>query len=182
MRKLIFNKPMDFFQRRAENQLLSVAEVCMEQTTEYQRARASLENYGVFASGTLGRSMRPLFREGKDVVIVRRCEHPPKKYDLVLYGRGEKCVLHRVIRKRGTLNLIRGDNTYHIEKIEDSEILGILMEFDRADKHHTVDECGYRIYSRIWTAIYPIRYAWVCFRSFCIRAVRKIIPKRRNNK
>ncbi len=154
----------------------------MEQTTEYQRARASLDAHGVFASSTLGRSMRPLFREGKDIVIVKKCEQSPKKYDVVLYGRGEKCVLHRVIKKQGSLNLIRGDNTYHIERIEDSEILGILMEFDRGGKHHTVEQIGYKAYSRIWNLIYPLRHAFVFIRSACIRAVRKIFPKRRKTK
>ena len=129
----------------------------MQETTEYARAMASFENYGVFASGTLGRSMRPLFREGRDVVIVQKCTAPPKKYDVVLYERAGKCVLHRVIKKEGDINLIRGDNTYAIERIRDSEIIGILMEFDRGDKHYTVDNRIYKIYSVVWNAIYPIR-------------------------
>ena len=129
----------------------------MQETTEYARAMASFETYGVFASGTLGRSMRPLFREGRDVVIVQKCTAPPKKYDVVLYERAGKCVLHRVIKKEGDINLIRGDNTYAIERIRDSEIIGILMEFDRGDKHYTVDNRIYKIYSVVWNAIYPIR-------------------------
>ena len=154
----------------------------MEQTTEYQRARASLDAHGVFASSTLGCSMRPLFREGKDIVIVKKCERPPKKYDVVLYGRAGKCVLHRVVKKCGSLNLIRGDNTYHIERIEDCEILGVLMEFDRGGRHHTVEEKGYLAYSRFWNLIYPIRYAIVHHRSLLARGARKIFPKRRKTK
>ena len=153
----------------------------MEGTNEYQRAIASLDAYGVFASGTLGRSMRPLFREGKDVVIVRKCERSPKKYDVVLYGRAGKCVLHRVVRKRKDLNLIRGDNTYRMEYVKDSQILGILMEFDRGGKHHTVEERFYKLYSVIWTAIYPLRYFYVCARSFAARVFRKIFSKRRGD-
>ncbi len=129
----------------------------MEETTEYMRAMASFEKYGVFASGTLGRSMRPLFREGRDVVIVQKCTVIPKKYDVVLYERAGKCVLHRVIKKDGDINLIRGDNTYVIERIHNSEIIGILMEFDRGNRHYTVDNRIYKIYSVVWNAIYPIR-------------------------
>ena len=151
----------------------------MEGKNEYQRARASLEAYGVFASGTLGTSMRPLFREGKDVVIVCKNHMPPRKYDVVLYGRSGKCVLHRVIRKKGDLNLIRGDNTYKTEYVKDSEILGILMEFDRGKKHHIVDARWYKCYSMIWTAIYPIRYFFVALRSFAAKAFRKIFPKKK---
>ena len=151
----------------------------MQETTEYQRACASLESYGVFASGTLGRSMRPLFREGKDVVIVRKSDAPPKKYDVVLYGRAGKCVLHRVIGKEGRVNLIRGDNTYAIERIPDSEILGILMEFDRGKRHHSVNERAYKIYSVIWTAIYPLRRGFIKLRSLALKLKRKFFSKKR---
>ena len=151
----------------------------MEETTEYQRACASLENYGVFASGTLGRSMRPLFREGKDVVIIRKSDFPPQKYDVVLYGRAGKCVLHRVFKKEGDINLIRGDNTYATERISDSEILGILMEFDRGKKHYTVDRFGYKFYSIIWNAIYPLRYVLFLSRCFIRKAKQKFFSKKR---
>jgi signal peptidase I len=151
----------------------------MAETNEYERATAALEAYGVFASGTLGKSMRPLFREGKDVVIVQKNNKPPKKYDVVLYGRAGKCVLHRVIRKKGDLNLIRGDNTYKMEYIKDSNILGILMEFDRGKKHHTVKEHWYKWYSVIWTAIYPIRYLFVCIRLLAARVFRKFFSKKK---
>ncbi len=151
----------------------------MQETNEYQRASASLEDYGVFASSTLGRSMRPLFREGKDIVIVGKNDEPPKKYDVVLYGRAGQCVLHRVIGKNGDMNIIRGDNTYILEYVRDSEILGILMEFDRGKKHHTVKERGYRIYSVVWNFIYPLRYAVVVLKSLPRRVWRKIFSKKR---
>ena len=150
----------------------------MQQTNEFQRASASLDSYGVFASGTLGRSMRPLFREGKDVVFVQKSEYPPKKYDVVLYGRGGKCVLHRVIKKNGEMNIIRGDNTYVLEYVKDSEILGILMEFDRGKKHHTVKERRYKVYSVIWNFIYPIRRSVVFFKTLPRRIWRKFFKKR----
>ena len=151
----------------------------MQETNEYQRACASLDKYGVFASGTLGRSMRPLFREGKDVVIVGKCSAPPKKYDVVMYGRTGKCVLHRVIRKKQDMNIIRGDNTYTLEYIHDDEILGILMEFNRGKKHHTVNERGYRIYSIVWNFIYPLRHMIVFLKFLPRRVWRKIFSKKR---
>ena len=151
----------------------------MNEANEYGRAVHSLDAYGVFASGTRGRSMRPLFREGKDVVIVRKTDLPPKKYDVVLYGRAGKCVLHRVVQKDGDMNLIRGDNTYMLERVHDSEILGILMEFDRGGKHHTVKERRYQFYSVVWTAIYPLRRLVVAARSLFARAYRKIFPKKK---
>lgn len=149
----------------------------MQKTNEYQRAHASLEKYGVFASGTLGKSMWPLFREGKDVVFVRKCNTSPKKHDIVLYKRAEKCVLHRVVGRDGDVNLIRGDNTYAIEHIADSEILGFLMEFDRGKKHHTVKDRGYKIYSVVWNFIYPLRYACFFLRGLPKKLYHKLLKK-----
>ena len=151
----------------------------MNLTTEYERATASLSTYGFFASGTLGKSMRPLFREGRDVVIVKQCITAPRKYDVVLYGRGGKCVLHRVIKKRGDMNIIRGDNTYNLEYIPDSQIIGILIEYDRGKKHHTVDEFGYKFYSRFWNFIYPFRFFFIYVSRLCAKIVRKLFRTRR---
>ena len=150
----------------------------MQATNEYQRAYASLESYGVFASGTLGKSMWPLFREGKDIVFIRKNDTPPRKYDVVLYRRAEKCVLHRVIGRDGDVYLIRGDNTYATEHIPSVEILGVLMEFDREKKHYTVDDRGYKIYSVCWTFIYPLRYALFFLRSFSSKLYHKFFSKK----
>ena len=151
----------------------------MQETTEYARAMVSFENYGVFASGTLGKSMHPLFREGRDVVIIQKCTAPPKKYDVVLYERAGKCVLHRVIKKDGDINLIRGDNTYAIERIRDSEIIGILMEFDRGDKHYTVDNRIYKIYSVVWNIIYPVRRSFSFIKAMIFKFKKVFFKKMR---
>ena len=150
----------------------------MQATNEYQRACASLESCEVFASGTLGKSMWPLFREGKDIVFIRKNDTPPRKYDVVLYRRAEKCVLHRVIGKDGDINLIRGDNTYVIEHIPDAEILGVLMEFDRGRKHHTVEDRGYKIYSVFWNSIYPFRYVLFFLRGLPRKLYHKFFSKK----
>ena len=179
MRKPIFDNENAYSAFCLENRLIPLSEGFMSETNEYQRAARSLESYGVFASGTLGRSMRPLLREGKDVVIVRKNDAPPKKYDVVLYGRAGKCVLHRVIRKKGDMNLIRGDNTYTLEFVKDSEILGILMEFDRGKKHHTTNDFFYKLYSIVWTFIYPLRCALVSLRALLVRIFFKFFPKKK---
>ena len=137
----------------------------MQETTEYARAMASFENYGFFASGTLGRSMRPLFREGRDVVIVQKCTAPPKKYDVVLYERAGTCVLHRVIKKAGDLNLIRGDNTYKLERVPKARVIGVMTAFNRKGKQYDLSEFSYKFYSRIWNFLYPARYlVWIAKR------------------
>lgn len=128
-----------------------------------------LERHGAYASTTSGVSMRPLFKTHRDVVILEKPKSPPKKYDVVLYpSKTGKFLLHRIIgeSRGGEEYLIRGDNTYHIERVAKSEIVAVLTAFNRKGKHRTVNGRGYKIYSRVWNFIYPLR-----FTAFKLRAV-----------
>ena len=116
---------------------------------------------GVYASVTKGSSMRPLFKTNRDVVILKRCDAEPKKYDVVLYKDGTgKYILHRIVRVSDKCFVIRGDNTFINERVSKNCILAVLTEFNRKGKKHRVTDRGYRLYARIWNLIYPIRYAW----------------------
>ncbi len=118
-----------------------------------------LETHGYCASTTRGTSMEPLFRTGRDMVVIKKAEGECKKYDVVLYRYPSgKYVLHRIIRVRENEYLIRGDNTFVIEHIPKDKILGVLERFNRKGKSHTVLEKSFRIYSRVWNFIYPLRY------------------------
>ena len=115
--------------------------------------------------------MEPLFRTGRDMVVIKRREGECKKYDVVLdrYPSG-KYVLHRIIRVRENEYIIRGDNTFIREHIPKDKILGVLERFNRKGKSHTVNDRGFKIYSRLWNFIYPVRYLI----NLSVRAVRKI--------
>ncbi len=54
---------------------------------EHMSFEAELEKYGSFAYTTVGDSMRPLLRQGKDVVVIERPAGRLKKYDAALYKR-----------------------------------------------------------------------------------------------
>ena len=123
---------------------------------------AELEKHGVYASVTKGVSMRPLFKTNRDMVIIKKPPRELKKYDVVLYtGAHNKYTMHRIIAVREREYLIRGDNTYRIEHIPKENIIGILTEFNRKGKRHTTYERGFKIYSRVWNFIYPIRFVWM---------------------
>ena len=128
-----------------------------------------LESDGVYPSVTSGRSMRPLFKTHRDMIVLKKCTERPKKYDVVLYRIGDKYILHRIIGidEEKKLFIIRGDNTYKKEYVPFSKILARLSSFTRKGKHGSVDDASYKIYSRVWNFIYPIRY---CF-NFARRAV-----------
>lgn len=127
------------------------------------RAATSLERElsesGVFAYVTAGESMEPLFRTHRDVVVIKRAEGELRPYDVALYrGAAEgKYVLHRVIRVRPDCYVMRGDNTFEPEYVPKDRVIGVLAEFNRCGRHHTVSDFGYRLYSRFWRLIYPFR-------------------------
>ena len=130
-----------------------------------------LDTHGYCASTTRGTSMEPLFRTGRDMVVIKRREGECKKYDVVLYRYPSgKYVLHRIIRVRENEYIIRGDNTFIKEHIPKDKILGVLERFNRKGKSHTVNDRGFKIYSRLWNFIYPVRYLI----NLSVRAVRKL--------
>ena len=129
-----------------------------------------LEQEGVFVSTTSGVSMRPLFKHRRDTVVIVKPSGRLKRYDVPLYRRGDNYYLHRIIKVLPDSYVICGDNCIAKEyDINDDKIIGVLSEFYRKNKHHTVDEWGYRTYARIWVALYPVRI-------FIKRAYNKLAP------
>ena len=137
-----------------------------------------LRDNGAYASVTKGTSMRPLFKTNRDVVYLKRCDTEPKKYDVVLYKSGEgKYVLHRIVRVLPDRFVIRGDNTFIPEYVAKDRILAVMTEYNRGGKRRSTDYRGYRIYSRLWNFIYPVRF--VCHKLLSVlRAVYRSIFKR----
>ena len=132
-----------------------------------------LELYGVYASSTKGKSMRPLFKTGRDAVVLKKVDKEIKKYDVVLYqDRSGKYILHRVIGKKDGVFIIRGDNTFRRELVKEERILAYLISFNRQGKHHTVEDFGYKLYSRVWNFIYPIRFLFYKFKMLVKKILR----------
>lgn len=138
-----------------------------------------LERHGSYASVTRGPSMRPLFKTSRDMVIVKKPTADFKKYDVVLYtGAGNKYTMHRIIAIKGDTLIIRGDNTYVKEYVSPARVIGILTEFNRKGKHHTVDELSFKVYSRIWNFIYPIRFLLFKARNLLVKIYHKLFKKK----
>ena len=134
--------------------------------------------HGSYASNTVGCSMRPLLRQHKDVVIILPPEGELKPYDVALYRRCGKYVLHRVLRVKDDHYVIRGDNTFFLERVPKSEVIGIMTEYNRGGKRHSVTEAGYKFYARFWHFIYPIRFVWHKLFDFARRVYRKIFKRK----
>ena len=124
-----------------------------------------------------GKSMEPMLRQDRDLVVIRPASSRLQRFDLALYKRGENYVLHRVIHVCEDHYLIRGDNTYSLEYVPDQAVRGVLTGFNRKGRQHSVTERGYLIYVHIWHTIYPLRHALLKVRRLSAGIVRKVIRK-----
>ena len=105
-----------------------------------------------------GISMLPLLRQGKDSVELSPLPDKLKKYDLPVYQYSSgKIVMHRVVKVEGNHYVCLGDNTYEYEYIKPDQLIGLVTAIKRGEKRISVDACGYRVYSRVWCALFPLR-------------------------
>lgn len=120
-----------------------------------------LKEKGVLVYTNVGTSMRPLIRQGKDVMIIKRFDNccKLKKMDVPLYKRENgQYVLHRIIKVTKDGYVIRGDNTYSNEYgVTDHQIIGVLTGVIRNGKEISVNSFGYKVYSYFWLYTYYIR-------------------------
>ena len=119
--------------------------------------------------------MRPLFKTHRDAVMIAPPSRELRKYDVVLYTYGDgRYILHRIIGFKGDVCLIRGDNTYKLERVPKERIIGIAVAFNRNGKRYDMTEVSYKFYSRVWNFIYPIRYLAVMARRVLSKIKHKI--------
>lgn len=119
-----------------------------------------LKEKGVLIYTNVGTSMRPLIRQGKDVMIIKSVDTGKlKKMDVPLYKRKNgQYVLHRIIKVNKDGYVIRGDNTYSNEYgVTDHQILGVLTGVIRNGKEISVNSFWYKVYSYFWLYTYYIR-------------------------
>ncbi len=135
---------------------------------------AYLSEHGTLTYTNRGISMLPMLKEGRDTfTVAAKTEERCKKYDVVLYRRPpEQYVLHRVVEVRAKDYVILGDNCLNKEYgITDEDIIGVLTEFVRNGKRISADAPLYRLYSRLWYFLYPVRRMIPAMK----RAVRKLL-------
>jgi len=138
-----------------------------------------LDEQGYLLYSNVGVSMRPLIREGRDLMIIESVRtRKPELYDAVLFrrpgvtGRGEY-VLHRILRVNpdGTF-WIAGDNTVSGETVRPENVLGVLTSVKRGFYKKSVlpilskeseeiklDDPRYQLYVKYWCRPYRLRFA-----------------------
>lgn len=151
----------------------------MSENVELCAVEREIIERGSFASVTKGTSMRPLFRTHRDMIVVSKIENPLKKYDIILYrGQNGEYILHRIIGFRGETLVVRGDNTYFKELITSDRVIGILTAFNRKGKSGSPNSFSFKLYSRVWRYIYPLRYLFVKAKGFLLRVKRRLGRKK----
>lgn len=130
-----------------------------------------LKEDGVFVSTSVGVSMLPLLRNRRDTIIIMPYEGRLKKYDVPLYKRGSDYILHRIVEVKPDSYVICGDNCIQKEYgITDGQILGVLTGLYRGSKKINMDGIGYKVYVRVWCALYPVRKIYARARRLASKA------------
>ena len=135
-----------------------------------------LNKYGTIIYTNVGRSMMPLLREHRDIMIIKaRPEGRLKKYDAVLYKRGDHYILHRILSVRNDGYVICGDHNYRREyDITDPDIIGVLTGVIRDGKEIPVTDKRYRWYVYIWCDLFYIRAGILFVKARAARLRRKM--------
>ena len=127
----------------------------------------------------VGVSMLPLLREGRDLMVIERCDPAHlQRYQAVLFtrpgltGRGAY-VLHRILKvlPDGRYWIV-GDNCMSGEIVAPGQILGVLTAVCRGKKTIDFSGFGYRLYVALWCAPYPLRFLILRVRRFFRRGFR----------
>lgn len=127
---------------------------------------------GVLCRTTVGVSMLPLLRAGKDVSFIERRDPPFRKYDAVLFRRADgTLILHRILTVGSDgMYRIAGDNCETAEWVRQENILGVLTRVQRGEKCIKADSIRYKLYARLQGIAFPMRRVYRRFRRRLRRA------------
>lgn len=135
-----------------------------------------LRRSGKLVYTNVGCSMLPLLRQGKDLMVISpRPSGRLRRYDAVLYKRGDKYILHRILKVRKNDYVICGDHNWRREYgITDGQIIGILSSFVRDGKEISVTDRHYLLYVHLWCDFFYIRAAVLWCTAVLRRLKRKL--------
>ncbi len=133
---------------------------------EFKSIKEILDTTGRYTGLTMGTSMLPLIHHQRDNIIVVKNKGRLKKYDIPVYvTKSGKYVMHRIIKVCDDHYIIVGDNLMRKECVTDDMICGVLVGFYKNGKRYIDLEksTAYKIYSRVWVALLPIRPVFLIF-------------------
>lgn len=133
---------------------LSIADI-------YPLIKEKLDAGGSVMLPASGKSMLPLFRQNRDIVVITSAAlKKPQKNDLALYqSNNGQFLLHRIVgfEKNGDL-IFCGDNQLHKEHhVSPQQIVGYVERFIRYNRVYQLASKKYQIYCFMLPAL---RFLW----------------------
>jgi signal peptidase len=146
--------------------------------------KENLDNNGETIITITGTSMLPLLRHRRDRVLLVAPKKRLKKLDIPLYRRDNGVfVLHRVVGVKDGNYILCGDHQHEKEyPVRHDQIIGVVKGFWRDEKYIKTDSPVYLLYSRVWTALLPVRKYVFRALSLFKAARRKLIEGFRGSK
>ena len=128
-----------------------------------------------YVGPTVGVSMLPMLKNRRDTIVVKQKTERLKALDVALYKRGDKYVLHRVLKVVEGGYIIRGDNCYEDENVPEQAVIGVLTEFFRKGKHFYCTDKKYLKYVERRLKTYKLRRFFMRIKFKCKNAVKKVL-------
>ena len=125
-----------------------------------------LQKVGHLLTHNIGNSMLPLLRQGRDSIMIDRCDpYHLQKFDVVMFKRpGDRkgrYVLHRILRcRRDGSYWVVGDNLTSGEIVKPDQIVGRMSAIGRSGKTFKTTSEEYQRYVRCWCTLWPLRIAF----------------------
>ncbi len=136
-----------------------------------------LEKQGKYVGPTVGVSMLPMLKNRRDTIVILPKTKRLQPLDVALYKRGDAYILHRVLIPIDGGYLIRGDNCYADEHIKEEDVIGVLSEFFRKNKHYYCTDKKYLVYAKRRVKTYRLRRFFVLSFIKIKSTVKKVLKK-----
>lgn len=134
-----------------------------------------LNRDGRLIYSSVGDSMLPMIKQGRDLLVIEKPAGRLKRYDIPLYKRDNgKYVLHRILKVRDKDYVICGDNRYRPEYgITDRHIIGVLTAVITDGVEKPLTGRRYGLYIFFWCRLFCVRTLILRVVSFMKRVGRR---------
>lgn len=112
-----------------------------------------------------GMSMRPFLEDNRDKVLMKKATDPHVGDPVLAEITPGHYVLHRIIDIKNNYVTLRGDGNISTEHCHLNDVKGAIIGFYRKEKTKMdkTDGWKWKIYSSIWTRLFPLRRYLLAF-------------------
>lgn len=120
-----------------------------------------------------GKSMLPLLRSDKDIILIKSLENDCcTKYDVILFVRGNgKYILHRIVKVALNRYWVIGDNCIDGEWVSRNQVIGVLIAIKRNGKTINVTDWKYKLYVTLWCKPWKLRVLILKIKLLFVRVI-----------